>query len=666
MPLPKSLRRPVRRASSSSATGQSQRKRCRICNNLDPRGHASSVHLDEAGKEPKTSLSLVIDVLTLSKTKDVGNRGCRFCNALTQALDAFFGGWRGSAVRVNVDIKEKSTIKASIDGEHWKGEFIEMYAGSTSRAPWPTLGAAHHIPVNSGSDDTFNFIRRCIQGCLANPKHKACRLPCKSSISAPKRLLDVGRATSPIRLIDTQGKTFQYAALSHCWGSAPQLTTTKQNWAKMAVNISFHALPPLFQDAVIITRQLGLRYIWIDSLCIIQNSLRDWETESSKMGSIYQNSYITISATNSGDGSSRCLAERQKPVKIPYQNTTKKELALRARKLFDHHPEGSPDGGPAKPIGPLSHRAWALQEVVLSTRVLHYTATELLFECKTSYRCECSPERKTWPTTPSLIPKAVASKDTNAVWDAWQRIVEKYSTRNLTVPEDKLPAISGIASKIRKATHSDYIAGLWKGNLASDMLWSTVAFEMPHVDRFALDTWRAPSFSWASLDAAVTYNQLDEEERETFVPTITLLAASVVPKGLNALGTVSDVSITIRGPITQATVCSEQSQGQWAYMLMIKGTSTISMVPDCTLVEMEYEDGDGDSNKTVRRAQKGDLLRDFRVPVLCLSVARYDNLLAGLVLGMSKLRPKTWERVGTFAAGTEAMQNAKEEEMTLV
>ena len=130
MPLPKSLRRPVRQASISSATGQSQRKRCRICNSLDPRGHASSIYLDEAGKESRASLSLVVDGLTLSQTKDVSNRGCRFCNVLVQALDAFFEKWRDSRVRVNVDIKEKSTIKLSIDGERWKGEMIEIYAGS--------------------------------------------------------------------------------------------------------------------------------------------------------------------------------------------------------------------------------------------------------------------------------------------------------------------------------------------------------------------------------------------------------------------------------------------------------------------------------------------------------------------------------------------------------
>lgn len=130
MPLPKSLRRPVRRASSSSTTGQFQRKRCRLCNNLDPRGHISSVYLDTAGKEQKSILCLTLDSLALSGTKDVSNRGCRFCNVLIPALDAFFEGWRGSRARVTVDIKEKGTIKISFDGEHWKDELIEIYAGS--------------------------------------------------------------------------------------------------------------------------------------------------------------------------------------------------------------------------------------------------------------------------------------------------------------------------------------------------------------------------------------------------------------------------------------------------------------------------------------------------------------------------------------------------------
>jgi hypothetical protein len=139
MPLPKSLRRPLRRTSSSSSTGQLQRKQCRTCNNLDPRGHTSSIYPDEASKISRATLRLVIDALSLSQTKDVTSRGCRFCNVLVQALDAFFEKWRGSRSRIIVDLQEKSTIKVSIDSELWKGETVEIYAGSgacsTSQTP---------------------------------------------------------------------------------------------------------------------------------------------------------------------------------------------------------------------------------------------------------------------------------------------------------------------------------------------------------------------------------------------------------------------------------------------------------------------------------------------------------------------------------------------------
>ncbi|KAF2846282.1 HET-domain-containing protein [Plenodomus tracheiphilus IPT5] len=663
MPLPKSLRRPVRRASSSSTTKQSQRKRCSICNNLDPRNHQSSVYQTEASKDPRASLHLVIDTFTLIKTKDASKGGCRFCIVLILALDAFLGNWRGARTKVNLELREKGTVKINLDGDRWKNEIVEIYAGSASRRPWPTLGTAHHIPTDSGSDDTFNFIRRCIQGCIANPKHTACRPAHEPVMSAPKRLLDVGRVSSPIRLIDTQGKSFQYATLSHCWGSASLLKTTKANWQKLAANIPFDALPPLFQDAIVITRQLGLRYIWIDSLCIVQDSVRDWEAESSRMGSIYQNSYITISATNSGDGSARCLAQRRKPVKIPYENTTSKEFSLRARRILDHHPSHSSNGGPAKLVGPLTFRAWALQEHVLSTRIVHYTETELLFECKTSYRCECMPDRKAYPTTPALIPRAVASKKASTIWQAWQRIVEQYSTRNLTVASDKLPAISGIASKIRKATHSDYLAGLWKGNLALDLLWQA---SPSGLDSFALDKWRAPSWSWASLDTAISYTTLEDAEFETFSPVIVVGAARIVPSGLNILGTLTSASLSLRGPTISATLSSDQNKGAWIYTLFIKGTSSITISHDCILCEAKVKTEGGNEQSTVRRARSGDAPRAFKAPIVCITIARYDNVIAGLVLGVSVRDPHTWERLGTFAAGNETLQNIEEREMILI
>ncbi|KAF3039152.1 hypothetical protein E8E12_004021 [Didymella heteroderae] len=386
---------------------------------------------------------------------------------------------------------------------------------------------------------------------------------------------------------------------------------TKASWAKLTVNIPLGDLPSLFQDAIIITRQLGLRYLWIDSLCIIQDSLRDWETEAAKMASIYQNSYVTISATNASDSSARCLTDRRKAVKIPYENTTKKEFALRARVYSDHHPDAN--GNPAKPTGPLTLRAWALQEHVLSSRILHFTATELVFE-----------------------------------WD-------------------KLPAISGIASKIRKATHSEYIAGLWKSNLAFDLLWQRAVPTPTDGDSHSLETWRAPTFSWSSLNAPVTYYTPDDDERQTSRSSVNLVSSTVIPTGFNALGAVSDASLTLRGPTATATLSGKYICGSWNYTLIIEGTNAIEIAHDCCLVKSRWGTSDADEEQwTIRRAQPKDILAEFEAPVLCLSVARYNDFMSGIVLGRSERKPGSWERLGAFAAGTESLRHAKEEDLMLV
>jgi hypothetical protein len=107
-----------------------RRKPCPLCNNLDPRGHASSVYQTEVAKSISTSLTLVLDALSLSRIKSPAEGGCRFCYVLIQALDAFFDDWRGSRQRINVDLKEKGSIKVGIDGVNWKGQLVEIFAGA--------------------------------------------------------------------------------------------------------------------------------------------------------------------------------------------------------------------------------------------------------------------------------------------------------------------------------------------------------------------------------------------------------------------------------------------------------------------------------------------------------------------------------------------------------
>jgi hypothetical protein len=120
----------------------------------------------------------------------------------------------------------------------------------------------------------------------------------------PTRVIDVGIASSESPkpyLLCSDGLEGCYVALSHCWGmpgaSNPGFKTETHNYAMMQAGIVLESMPPLFRDAVITTWKLGIPYLWIDSICIIQDSKDDWEAESAKMGSVYKNAYVTIAAS---------------------------------------------------------------------------------------------------------------------------------------------------------------------------------------------------------------------------------------------------------------------------------------------------------------------------------------------------------------------------------
>ncbi|OCK76096.1 HET-domain-containing protein [Lepidopterella palustris CBS 459.81] len=645
---------------STKSAPKRRKGHCNVCNNLDSRGHPNTGYHVENKKRVGTSLTLVLDGLTLRKSRD---HGCGYCILLCQALDAIFKEWQTSRGRISVDLAEKVPIRVFIDGLEFNGAGLEVYAPSGSRTPWPTLGSTHDIPLNSGSDESFNFVRRSIEDCLTNPKHSACRV--NSKHAPPKRLLDVGRIDKPIKLCEPRGKDMKYVTLSHCWGSGPLLTTTTENIHSWKSFIPWESLPPLFQDAVIITRQLGMRYVWIDSLCIIQDSKSDWECESAKMSGIYENSYVTVAAATSGDSDTHCLTDRCKPVKLQYQNAKGKAFSIKARKVQNHHPNAS-ERTPARPGGPLVTRSWALQEHVLCSRIFHYTSTELLFECKTAFRCECMPTPKRLPTTPALISKMLSTGRKRNVWMAWHRIITQYTTRKLTVSSDKLPAISGIAAKIQLATNSEYLAGLWVENLAHDLLWSSdPSLEPPHTAH-RLGEWRAPSFSWASVDTQVQYYEPEASEGVEVKSNVDILVAWSKLAGLNSLGEVIDGHIILRGPVMEGILITP-NENDFSYQLLVKSASMMHVSPDTLLIEDDVEVKDQTPKRTVRRALPGETLKPFKTTVFCLNVASYsDEWVSGLVLGFSPRVPGSYERLGVFSAGFEFFQKAEQREITLV
>jgi hypothetical protein len=268
-------------------------------------------------------------------------------------------------------------------------------------------------------------------------------------------------------------------------------TLRKHNLAELQQQLPRDMLTKTFKDAMDITKRLGLKYIWIDSLCIIQDDEDDWLRESALMSDVYGSSYLTIAATSAIDGYVGCFRERNpaaiccQRLNLPYENGNKAFDCYN----FDIYQRGIIDS-------PLASRAWALQERFLTTRTIHFTSQQLIWECGQQLACESFPENMPMPlsTKHSWFQKRKSNPN------IWVETVAQYSRCNLTKAGDKLIAISGIAKWLQQKTNDRYINGLWWKNIEHLLLWSTESGSNQRPEMY-----RAPSWSWASVDGPVRW-----------------------------------------------------------------------------------------------------------------------------------------------------------------
>jgi len=307
--------------------------------------------------------------------------------------------------------------------------------------------------------------------------------------------------------------------------------TTKESLSKHLERIAFNDLSVTFQDAVNISRSLGQRYLWIDSLCILQCNAQDWEVEASQMASVYNCSLYTLCALSSDDSSQGCRVngnKRNTQNSSPYLDLDIGDFRIRFFKgtpQYWHQEYGDDpykfEGYGNKCENPLSTRAWTLQERELSRRKIHFPSRLLLWECCTLKASSELP----WQMTefigdrmpdPLLLndPEGLARNGGAKLRDNWYSIVEDYSSIFLTKEHDKLPALSSLAQRFQ--THfgsSHYIAGMWTEHLPNGLLWQNASrwFEGDFTRWYSAFQprrpmlYRAPSWYWALLDGAVTY-----------------------------------------------------------------------------------------------------------------------------------------------------------------
>ncbi|KAI1774346.1 HET-domain-containing protein [Hypoxylon cercidicola] len=377
---------------------------------------------------------------------------------------------------------------------------------------WPD--AYRRLPAVSptlSSSDISRMVTRWQQECLDS--HKNCPKG-KSESQLPTRVLDLGESEdAPIRLYEPpDGEKAIYASLSHCWGGTINSITTEANKAARKEVMSFDDLPQNFKDAIRVARALGIRYLWIDALCIIQDSKEDWFREAAKMHSVYAGASVAISALDAAASTAGFL----KPDRVPLA-VLNDEYAV--QKVF-------PELNDYLQECPLVGRGWCMQERLLANPILHIGKEQMFWECHTEFKCE---DGRTYTGESDghvmaaflTIRKRIgvsAAQGTELDFKAWYQLLEEYGTRNFTVSTDKLPALAGAAALFRSTKPAaTYVAGLWKEDIARGLLWCAHYDHMPgrkvwgisSTDRISVLTTppekRAPSWSWAALDGHIDF-----------------------------------------------------------------------------------------------------------------------------------------------------------------
>ncbi|KAK0644285.1 heterokaryon incompatibility protein-domain-containing protein [Cercophora newfieldiana] len=459
----------------------------------------------------------------------------------------------------------------------------------------------------------FDLLRQWIRHCEAN--HTACT----ASGPLPTRVINVGQVGEDfVKLEETiPTQTDRYMTLSHCWGATPHLVirTTKATLPEHLQSIPLTALTNTFRDAVHVTRAVGIKYIWIDSLCIVQDDEQDWARESAKMGFIYANSYLTVAAAASADSTGGCFHYMSTPPPQParIKCTTPSGLG---------HVFLCPRLGDFLTLhkSPLHTRAWVKQERILSPRTIHYDRDQMLWECRESRACESGVPESAFVTQKWIwdgrlhFEKGEQRPSRGAFWWDWYDLVESYTTHGLTKGEDKLPALSGLAQTLEAATGGSYVAGLWRDHLPFGLLWRKAGEWLRPAP-----TYRAPTWSWAAWDGrAMFYNVVDlEGDAVRVIPDVEGIEAVVTPSGVDPRGRLASGFLKITGQLKAADERMDPTAA---------GYRKLPGVMESLNLTVDYLTKDG-GIFAIAFFDEG--YRPGRGPVYCLRIARMESKRSG-------------------------------------
>ncbi|EIW59715.1 HET-domain-containing protein [Trametes versicolor FP-101664 SS1] len=451
--------------------------------------------------------------------------------------------------------------------------------------------AASYIPTRSplrdvGSPSALALARQKIDECVH--EHQCCKSAASSDPPLPTRVVDCANPARP-QLVSTAGRCGEYLALSYVWGGDQVHKTTKKNISAYEQIIAPpDPLPATIRDAIRVTHMLGFRWLWIDSLCIIQDSDEDKARELGRMHNIYRYAHLTIMAGSAAGVGEGFLQERPPPDPIapdnimatlpficpPQPDTC---AGCSGDRSVVQRPVGTVSvvslgsdiigGSYNYELGRMSTRAWCMQEYLMSPRALIFTPTSLLLRCLTTTQavgdsfCHIYDEpripRSLFLPTPA--PEAEpSSEEWKGMHTAWMAVVEDYTRRAAGFESDKLVACAAIAEQFHGALCCEYLAGLWRSDaLLVHLLWmSDTQQDDSDICRHTRPTdYRAPSWSWAAIEGPIVSEQGHSPNTVDFEDPKTVALAEVVECWVTPtnpalpFGQVKDGSLSLRGTL---------------------------------------------------------------------------------------------------------------------
>lgn len=367
------------------------------------------------------------------------------------------------------------------------------------------------VPLYTGSSRCLGIAKEWASTCYQT--HTKCKAT--QSSEPPTRLLDVSLQDQPnsIRLVETvgppEGVVKPYAALSYCWGKqqAFRLLTTNIDVIRKGLAISL--LPQTIQDAILVARHLDLQYLWVDALCIIQDSQQDWQKEATRMCDVYQNCFVSLAAKGASSSADGMFSLRD-----PVRHTPCLLFTTERDCVFVSSPYVS-TRSQSRSAWALDRRGWVVQERLLPPRTLSF-GSSLSWECRHSNRDEFDLEpvanfdklMVNFFTRVTGNLADLSADQEKSILSIWWSILSEYSQTFLTFPSDRYAALMGIIQAIKRKTGWAEVAGIWVPHAADSLLWGAIVGATRNIQRTGL------SSSWSRISLNCKVNNFRKEEKD--------------------------------------------------------------------------------------------------------------------------------------------------------